>query len=87
MKYPILSEEELRATTEQAAETFGDEASSAFQLCSTTAVTVRGIILVHDADSDEFYLLGEYKGIGFGEASVKVDATPIRCIGDFEDCA
>lgn len=87
MKYPKISADDLRETTMKADRLFGDQASRAFQLCAATAVTVRGIILVHDDDTDEFYLLGEYKGIGFGEAHVKMDATPISSISDFEDWA
>lgn len=88
MKYrKEVSAEDLRATTEQAAEIFNGEASSAFQLSRTTAVTFRGIILVHNADSNEFYLLLEYMGYGDGHIGVKLDTKPIRSITDFENRA
>ncbi len=87
MKYPRVSQDDLRATTEKAASLFGERASQAFQLCSQTAITVDGILLVHDDDSDEFYLVGAYSGLGFREASLTTDATPIRSLADFEEWA
>jgi hypothetical protein len=83
-----MSDEDLHYYTVKAQELFGARASKAFQLGTQAAITIDGLTLVHDDDSDAFYLVRRYLLIGgTREADLDIDTTPIYSIGDFEDCA
>ncbi len=84
MRYPRVSQVELRATTQKASRMFEGRASKAFQLGSQTAVTVNGILLIHDDDSDCFYLVGRYAPTRDGFADVAAGVVPINSLGVFE---
>ena len=83
-----MTKDDLQCYTQKAHELFGDRTSKAFQLGTQAAITIDGLTLVHDDDSDAFYLVRRYLLIGgTREADLDIDTTPIYSIGDFEDCA
>ena len=84
MKYPSVSQAELQATTQKASQMFEGRASKAFQLGSQTAVTIRGILLIHDDDSDCFFLVGRYIPTRDGLVNIVTGVVPINSLGVFE---
>lgn len=77
------SEGDLALISQKATELFGPEVSQAFQLGTQAAVTVNGLILVHNDDFDAFFVLRSYKLIaGCHVATMDASGMSVHSIGD-----